>query len=69
MTATHASTSTERVRRFRQRAKQEGWAIVAVKVPASKVEDLRAYADSLGEPARKQNPEQGYLFPDLFPEA
>ena len=68
MPKTDASTSTDRVRRFRQRAKQEGWATVAVKVPASRVDDVRAYAETLGEPVTKKNPAQGRLFPDLFPE-
>ena len=57
--------STDRVRRFREKAKKEGWATVAVKVPASRVDDVRAYAETLGEPVKKQNPAQGTLFPDL----
>lgn len=68
MPKTTASKSTDRVRRFRERAKQEGWATVAVKVPASRVDDVRAYAETLGEPGKKPDPAQGYLFPDLFPE-
>lgn len=63
-----ASTSTDRVRRFRERAKEEGWATVAVKVPVSRVKDLRAYAETLGKPVKKSGPTQALLFPDLFPE-
>ena len=66
MPKTDTSTSTDRVRRFRERAKREGWATVAVKVPASRVDDVRAYAETLGEPVKKRNPAQGSLFPDLF---
>nr|CRY98036.1 hypothetical protein [uncultured prokaryote] len=65
MPKTTAQPSTDRVRRFRERAKQEGWATVAVKVPASRVDDVRAYAETLGEPVKKRNPAQGSLFPEL----
>lgn len=65
MPKTAASTSTDRVRRFRERAKQEGWTTVAVKVPASRADDVRAFAETLGEPVKKKNPAQGTLFPDL----
>jgi hypothetical protein len=57
--------STDRVRRSREKAKKEGWAMVAVKVPASRVDDVRAYAETLGEPVKKPNPKQGSLFPEL----
>ena len=65
MPKTAASTSTDRVRRFRERAKQEGWTTVAVKVPANRADDVRAFAETLGEPLKKRNPAQGSLFPDL----
>lgn len=39
--------------------------MVAVKVPASRVDDVRAFAETLGEPVKKKNPAQGTLFPDL----
>ena len=65
MPKTTVQSSTDRVRRFRARAKKEGWATVAVKVPASRVHDVRAYAETLGEPVKKQNPAQASLFPDL----
>ena len=65
MPKTTAQPSTDRVRRFREKAKKEGWATVAVKVPASRVDDVRAYAETLGEPVKKKNPAQGSLFPDL----
>ena len=42
--------------------------MVAVKVPASRVDDVRAYAETLGEPVKKKNPAQGTLFPDLTDE-
>ena len=66
MPKTATSKSTDRVRRFRERAKQEGWTTVAVKVPASRADDVRAFAETLGEPVKKRNPAQGSLFPDLF---
>ena len=65
MPKTATSKSTDRVRRFRERAKQEGWATVAVKVPASRVDEVRAYAETLGVPVKKRNAAQGTLFPDL----
>ena len=65
MPKTATSKSTDRVRRFRERAKQEGWTTVAVKVPASRADDVRAFAETLGEPVKKRNPAQGSLFPDL----
>lgn len=65
MPKTATSKSTDRVRRFRERAKQEGWTTVAVKVPASRADDVRAFAETLGEPVKKRNPAQGTLFPDL----
>jgi hypothetical protein len=65
MPKTTTQPSTDRVRRVRETAKKEGWATVAVKVPASRVDDVRAYAETLGEPVKKQNPAQGTLFPDL----
>lgn len=60
--------STERVRRFRERAKSQGWTTVEVKVPTNRVDDVRAFAQSLGEPAPQVSPNQGFLFPDLVPE-
>jgi hypothetical protein len=65
MTKTTAQPSTDRVRRFREKAKKEGWATVAVKVPASKVDDVRAFAETLGAPTKRVDPKQGTLFPDL----
>ena len=65
MPKTAASTSTDRVGRLRERAKQDGWTTVAVKVPASRAHDVRAFAETLGEPVKKKNPAQGTLFPDL----
>ena len=65
MPKTATSKSTDRVRRFRERAKQEGWTTVAVKVPANRADDVRAFAETLGEPVKKRNPAQGTLFPDL----
>lgn len=55
--------STDRVRRFRDRARKEGWVKVEVMVPASKVEDVKAYAASLGDPVAPTPEGQGYLFP------
>lgn len=60
-----SSKSTERVRRFRERAREDGWATVAVKVPAHRVEELRAFAESLGAPTPKTQEGQASLFPDL----
>ena len=65
MPKTATSKSTDRVRRFRERAKQEGWTTVSVKVPANRADDVRAFAETLGEPVKKRNPAQGTLFPDL----
>ena len=62
-----SSKSTERVRRFRERAREDGWATVAVKVPAHKVEELRAFAESLGAPPPKRPNDQPGLF-DLIPD-
>lgn len=63
-TASALAKSTERVRRFRERSKADGWQTITVRVPAHKVEDLRAFAETLGEPAPKVSPNQGRLFPD-----
>ena len=68
MPKTASSKSTDRVRRFRERAKREGWTTVAVKVPANRADDVRAFAETLGEPVKKKNPAQGSLFPDLLDE-
>nr|CRY96901.1 hypothetical protein [uncultured prokaryote] len=58
-------SSTDRVRRFRERAKADGWTTIEVKVPAHRADDVRAFAQSLGEPAPQVSPNQGFLFPDL----
>lgn len=66
MSDTHQPTSsTERVRRFRKRIRQEGWITIEVKVPADRADDLRAYAKTLGKPKPKANKEPMPLFPDL----
>lgn len=56
MPKTATSKSTDRVRRFRERAKQEGWTTVAVKVPANRADDVRAFAETLGSLSRKGTP-------------
>lgn len=63
-TASALSKSTERVRRFRERSKADGWQTITVRVPSHKVEDLRAFAETLGEPLPPNNPAQGRLFGD-----
>lgn len=60
-----ATVSTDRVRRAREKARAEGWVMVAVKVPAHRVDDLKAYAATLGAPAPKVAEGQASLFPDL----
>lgn len=61
------STSTERVRRYRNRIRKEGWTVVEVRVPADQVDTLRAFAKTLGKPKRKSKPsiDQLALFPDF----
>lgn len=58
-------TSTERVRRHRDKIRQEGWVMVEVKVPTDRIEDLRAYAKKLGKPKPKTSIHQLPLFPNL----
>lgn len=53
----------------RKRDQADGWQTVTVRVPVSKVGDLKAFAQSLGEPGladapNKINPNQGNLFDD-----
>lgn len=62
---TQKISSTERVRRHREKIRQEGWVMVEVKVPTDRIEDLRAYAKKLGRPKPKVIINQMPLFPDL----
>lgn len=59
------TTAADRQRRKRQRDAAAGWASVRVRVPAKRVDDLRAYAASLGEPAAPTLPGQQSLPIDL----
>lgn len=59
------TTSTERVRRYRNRIRKEGWTVVEVRVPADQVDALRAFAKTLGKPKPKVNKNQMTLFPDF----
>lgn len=59
------ATSTERVRRYRNRIRNEGWTVVEVRVPADEVDTLRAFAKTLGKPKPKSNKDQLALFPDF----
>lgn len=63
-------TSTERVRRYRAKARQEGWVMVEVRVPTDRADDLRAYAKKLGKPKPKTQKLDGQmpLF-DFMPDA
>lgn len=63
--STQKLTSTERVRRHRERIRQEGWVMVEVKVPTHSVSDLRAYAKKLGKPKPKPSITQMPLFPEF----
>lgn len=58
------TTSTERVRRYRNRIRKEGWTVVEVRVPADQANALRAYAKTLGKPKPKVAKNQMPLFPD-----
>lgn len=62
---TQKISSTERVRRHRERIRQEGWVMVEVKVPTHRADELRAYAKKLGKPKPKISISQMPLFPDL----
>jgi hypothetical protein len=55
-------SSTERVRRYRDKIRKQGWTVVEVRVPAERVDDLRAYAKTLGKPKPKTNKNQMTLF-------
>ena len=55
------TTAAERQRRKRQRDAAAGWASVRVRVPANRVDDLKAYAASLGEPSAQILPGQQSL--------
>jgi hypothetical protein len=63
-TASALAKSTERVRRFREQSKADGWQTITVRVPSNKVDEARAFAKSLGEPLPPNNPAQGRLFGD-----
>lgn len=54
-------TAAERQRRKRERDKADGWASVRVRVPADRVDELKAFAESLGEPASPVLPGQQAL--------
>lgn len=60
------TSSTERVRRYRNRIRKEGWTVIEVRIPADQVDALRAYAKTLGKPKPKPkaNENQLALFPD-----
>lgn len=51
-------SATQRKRLQRQRDKALGWAEISLKVPADRIEEVRAFAASLGEPATPTNPDQ-----------
>lgn len=55
-------TSTQRVQRYRNKIRTQGWSVVEVRVPAERVDDLRAYAKTLGKPKPKTNKNQMTLF-------
>jgi hypothetical protein len=55
------ATAAERQRRKRQRDAADGWASVRVRVPADKVDELKAFAASLGEPSSPVLPGQPAL--------
>lgn len=63
-TASSLASSTERTRRFRERSKADGWEFLNVRVPSHRVEEVRAFIKTLGEPLPPNNPGQGRLFPD-----
>ena len=50
------ATAADRQRRKRLRDKEDGWASVRLRVPAHRVDELKAFAESLGEPAPKRIP-------------
>jgi len=54
-------TAAERQKRKRDRDAAAGWASVRVRVPADKVDELKAFAASLGEPEQKILPGQQKL--------
>lgn len=54
-------TAAERQRRKRQRDAANGWAYVRVRVPADRADEVRTFAESLGEPAAKALPGQAAL--------
>lgn len=60
------TSSTERVRRYRNRIRKDGWTVTTVRIPADQVDALRAYAKTLGQPKPKpqSNKNQLALFPD-----
>lgn len=55
------ATAAERQRRKRQRDAAGGWASVRVRVPADKVDELKAFAASLGDPSPPVLPGQSTL--------
>lgn len=58
-------SAAERKRRQRARERADGWTSVTVRVPAEKVEELRAFAESLGVPtagSQQDIPGQQLLF-------
>lgn len=66
--ASRDTSAAERQRRKRERDAAAGWASVRVRVPAEKVDDLKAFAASLGEPAPRRLPGQQAL-PLNFPKS
>lgn len=58
---TEGFTPAQRKRLQRERDRKAGWTSVTVKVPADRVDDLKAFAASLGEPAAQALPGQQQL--------
>ncbi len=56
--ASRDSTAAERQRRKRARDKSDGWASIRVRVPAHRVDELKAFVESLGKPAAQALPGQ-----------
>ena len=50
------ATAAARQHRKRLRDKEDGWASVRLRVPVHRVDELKTFAASLGEPEPKQIP-------------
>ena len=56
-----AAAATARKRAQRERDRAEGWAEITVRVRADRIAEVRAFAESLGEPPAPADPGQAAL--------